>query len=224
MRIKKLQLVGFKSSMERTVLDLPAGITGVVGPNGCGKSNIVDAIRWALGEQSAQHLRGVIMEDVIFKGTERYGPLSYAEAILTLDNEEPLPAVAEERLNPGQGKAEPRGQAGDGHEQGPEADEPSILEIIGDAPEIEITRRLHRSGESEYLINGRVCRLRDIKELFLGTGVGSKAYSIIEQGRVDVLLQSNPAERRMFWITCTTSLARPSTASSGVTDVVTAAK
>lgn len=198
MRIKKLQLVGFKSSMERTVLDLPAGITGVVGPNGCGKSNIVDAIRWALGEQSAQHLRGVIMEDVIFKGTERYGPLSYAEAILTLDNEEPLPAVAEERLNPGQGKAEPRGQASDGHEQGPEADEPSILEIIGDAPEIEITRRLHRSGESEYLINGRVCRLRDIKELFLGTGVGSKAYSIIEQGRVGQIVGAKPEDLRLF--------------------------
>ncbi len=189
MRIKKLQLIGFKSSMERTVLELPPGITGVVGPNGCGKSNIVDAIRWTLGEQSAKNLRGDTMGDVIFAGNERYGPLGYAEASLTLDNEEPLPAVTEERLE--------AGLAGDPEQPG-EDQGPSILEIIGDAPEIEVTRRLHRSGESEYLINGRPCRLRDIKELFLGTGVGSKAYSIIEQGRVGQIVGAKPEDLRLF--------------------------
>ena len=140
MRIKRLQLVGFKSCMERTTLDFPSGITGIVGPNGCGKSNIVDALRWVLGEQSAKHLRGSIMEDVIFAGNDRFSPLGMAEVTITLDNEGPLPSIA-----------------ADSEELG---GEPSpIVALLKEAAEIEVARRLYRSGESEYLINGRPCRL-----------------------------------------------------------------
>src|SRR5262245_39038676 len=162
--------------MERTVLEFPRGITGVVGPNGCGKSNIVDALRWVLGEQSARHLRGQTMEDVIFAGNERFGPLGAAEVTIVFDNEERLPHVVEEDPD----------------------DEPSIAHALRDVPAIQVTRRLFRSGESEYLINGRQCRLRDITELFLGTGVGTKAYSIIEQGRVGQIVGAKPEELRLF--------------------------
>ena len=179
MRIKRLQLAGFKSCMERTTLDFPRGITGIVGPNGCGKSNIVDALRWVLGEQSAKHLRGAVMEDVIFAGNDRFAPLGMAEVTITLDNEGPLPTIA-----------------ADSEEIG---GEPSpIVALLKEASEIEVTRRLFRSGESEYLINGRPCRLRDITELFLGTGVGTKAYSIIEQGRVGQIVNAKPEELRLF--------------------------
>ncbi|MFP6626496.1 MAG: chromosome segregation protein SMC [Deltaproteobacteria bacterium] len=184
MKIKRLQLTGFKSCMDRTVLEFPAGITGIVGPNGCGKSNIVDALRWVLGEQSAKHLRGQVMEDVICVGNQRHGPLGMAEVSLTFDNEGPLPAVGT-----------PEGMDGT---EGAEAEVPEIIDAIAGAPEIEVTRRLYRSGESEYLINGRVCRLRDVTELFLGTGVGSKAYSIIEQGRVGEIVGARPEELRLF--------------------------
>ena len=176
MRIKRLQLVGFKSCMERAVLEFPRGITGVVGPNGCGKSNIVDALRWVLGEQSARHLRGQTMEDVIFAGNERYGALGGAEVSIVFDNEEGLPHL---------------------DASAPE-DEPTIAAALRDAPEIEVTRRLFRSGESEYAINGRSCRLRDITELFLGTGVGTKAYSIVEQGRVGQIVGAKPEELRLY--------------------------
>jgi len=177
-RIKRLQLIGFKSCMESTVLDFPRGVTGIVGPNGCGKSNIVDALRWVLGEQSAKHLRGQSMDDVIFAGNERYAPLGFAEVSITLDTDGALPTIAEP-------------ESGDEHAS-------AILAALKDAPEIEVTRRLFRSGESEYLINGRACRLRDITELFLGTGVGTKAYSIIEQGRVGQIVNAKPDEIRLF--------------------------
>jgi chromosome segregation protein len=163
--------------MDRTVLDFPRGITGVVGPNGCGKSNIVDALRWVLGEQSAKHLRGQTMEDVIFAGNERFGPLGAAEVTITLDNDGSL--------------------VGADDVEDPE-DEASVVRALKDVPEIEVTRRLFRSGESEYLINGRPCRLRDITELFLGTGVGTKAYSIIEQGRVGQIVGAKPEDLRLF--------------------------
>jgi len=175
-RIKRLQLHGFKSCKDRAILDFPHGITGIVGPNGCGKSNIVDALRWVLGEQSAKHLRGESMEDVIFAGNERHGPLGVAEVTITFDNEEQLPHIQESDSE----------------------DEPSIAASLRTAPEIEITRRLFRSGESEYLMNGRPCRLRDITELFLGTGVGTKAYSIIEQGRVGQIVGAKPEELRLY--------------------------
>ncbi len=176
MRIKRLEIVGFKSCKDRAVLDFPRGVTGVVGPNGCGKSNIVDALRWVLGEQSAKHLRGQSMEDVIFAGNDRYGPLGVAEVTITFDNDGKLPHIQEDDPS----------------------DEPSVAAVLRETPEIEITRRLFRSGESEYLINGRSCRLRDITELFLGTGVGTKAYSIIEQGRVGVIVGAKPEEIRLF--------------------------
>jgi chromosome segregation protein len=165
--------------MERTTLDFPRGITGIVGPNGCGKSNIVDALRWVLGEQSAKHLRGAVMEDVIFAGNDRFAPLGMAEVTITLDNEGPLPSIAAATEEIG-GEPSP------------------VVALLKEASEIEVTRRLYRSGESEYLINGRPCRLRDITELFLGTGVGTKAYSIIEQGRVGQIVNAKPEELRLF--------------------------
>ncbi|HEX9145419.1 MAG TPA: AAA family ATPase, partial [Candidatus Binatia bacterium] len=161
MRLKRLEMLGFKSFAQKTVVGLPTGITAVVGPNGCGKSNIVDALRWAMGEQSARHLRGHQMEDVVFNGSDSLPATGMAEVSLTFDNED------------GRGPAE-----------------------YGSFSEIMVTRRLFRSGESEYAINKIPCRLKDVVELFLGTGVGSKAYSIVEQGRVDELVNSKPEERR----------------------------
>ena len=175
MRIKQLELVGFKSFPQRTVLDFPSGVTGVVGPNGCGKSNIVDAIRWVLGEQSPKHLRGDVMEAVIFNGNEKLSPLGMAEVSLTFDNDRPLEPPTDLDL------------------------EVSTLPAhIRELPEITITRRYFRSGEAEYLINRMPCRLKDITELFLGTGVGSKAYATIEQGRVEQLINAKPEDRRLF--------------------------
>ncbi len=168
MRIKRLEICGFKSFVDRTVLTFSDPITGVVGPNGCGKSNIVDAIRWVMGEQSAKHLRGRAMEDVIFGGSESRGPAGMAEVSITFDTRSLAGDVA-----PG---GVPWGAAG-----------PS---------DVVVTRRLYRGGESEYLLGGVPCRLRDIVEFFLGTGVGSKAYAIIEQGRIGFIVSSRPEERR----------------------------
>src|SRR5438094_2682273 len=179
MRIKQIELNGFKSFMERTVLELPAGVTAVVGPNGCGKSNIVDAIRWVLGEQSPRHLRGEAMEDVIFTGNTENGPLGMAEVALLLEREEADFA-----------RGEPDGEG--------EAAADGLPPELARASEILVSRRYFRSGESEYAINRAPCRLKDITELFLGTGVGTKAYAIIEQGRVDQLVNAKPEELRLF--------------------------
>src|SRR3954464_2585466 len=168
MRIKRLEICGFKSFVDRTVLTFPDPITSVVGPNGCGKSNIVDAIRWVMGEQSAKHLRGRAMDDVIFAGSESRGPAGLAEVSLTFDA----------RAMPGD--AEAGGVAWGA--AGPE--------------EVVVTRRLYRGGESEYLLGGVPCRLRDIVDFFLGTGVGTKAYAIIEQGRIGFIVSSRPEDRR----------------------------
>lgn len=163
MRIKKLELVGFKSFKDRTVIHFDAGITGVVGPNGCGKSNIVDALVWVMGEMSAKHLRGSSMEDVIFAGAEGYAPLGMCEVSLTLENDGgPFPV---KYLN---------------------------------HSEVMVTRRLHRSGESEYLVNKQPARLRDIHEIFMDTGAGSKGFSIIEQGAIGKIVTSKPEERRVL--------------------------
>jgi chromosome segregation protein len=158
-----LELAGFKSFADKTRFDFPEGITVIVGPNGSGKSNVVDAIKWVLGAQSAKSLRGNDMIDVIFKGSSASGrkPGNSAEATLVFDNKE-------KRLNV-------------------------------DANEVQVTRRVFRSGEGEYLINGQACRLKDIKDLFRGTGVGVDAYSLIEQGKVDRMLQASPKDRRVIF-------------------------
>ena len=161
MRLKRLEMTGFKSFAQRTVVEFNPGITAVVGPNGCGKSNIVDALRWAMGEQSPRHLRGQQMEDVIFNGSDSLPPTGMAEVSIIFDNEDGC----------------------------------SLTEY-STFSEIMVTRRLFRSGESEYAINKVNSRLKDVVELFLGTGVGSKAYSIVEQGKVDELVNSKPEERR----------------------------
>ena len=163
MRLKSLEMTGFKSFSERTLVDFTASITSVVGPNGCGKSNIVDALRWVMGEQSPRHLRGQQMEDVIFNGSESLPPTGMAEVSVVLDNED------------GRGPVE-----------------------YGSLSEIMITRRLFRSGESEYLVNKIPCRLKDITDLFLGTGVGNKAYSIVEQGRVEEIVNAKSEDRRLL--------------------------
>ncbi len=163
MKLKSLEVIGFKSFVDRLHLSFPEGITTIVGPNGCGKSNVVDAVLWAIGERSAKHLRGRLMEDVIFGGTDGRKPLGMAEVNLTFFNED--------------------GSAPKGYEQ---------------YSEITITRRLYRSGESEYLINKAPCRLRDITDLFLDTGIGVNGYSIVEQGRVEYLINANPQDRRFL--------------------------
>ncbi|MEZ6114396.1 MAG: chromosome segregation protein SMC [Pirellulaceae bacterium] len=161
--LKALEIAGFKSFADRTRFEFPPGITVVVGPNGSGKSNIVDAIKWVLGEQSAKSLRGKDMADVIFKGSGNSGRkmMNTAEATIIFDNSEGRLPV--------------------------------------DAPEVHVTRRVYRSGEGEYLINRQPCRLKDIRDMFRGTGVGTDAYSLIEQGKVDRMLQASPKDRRAMF-------------------------
>src|SRR5580698_9719038 len=166
MRLKKLIVQGFKSFADRTefVFDMP--ITGIVGPNGCGKSNVVDAFKWVLGEQSAKSLRGDAMMDVIFNGSGTRKPSGMAEVVLVFAN--------------------PKRQ-----------DDQRVLNL--DVDEVAVGRRLFRDGTSEYHLNNTVSRLKDIRELFLDTGVGVDAYSVIEQGRVAALLEANPEERRLIF-------------------------
>lgn len=158
MYLKTLEIQGFKSFADKTVFEFAQGVTGIVGPNGCGKSNVVDAIRWVLGETSAKALRGGEMADVIFNGTEKRKPLGMAEVTLTM-------ADCEESLKV-------------------------------DFNEVAITRRVFRDGRSEYRLNGTLCRLRDIHDLFMDTGIGRTAYSIMAQGQIDQILSSKPEERR----------------------------
>ncbi len=164
MRLLRLEISGFKSFCDKTVLNfVQDGISVVVGPNGCGKSNLVDAVRWALGEQSAKHLRGASMEDVIFNGSSVRQPVSMAQVTLVFSN--------------------------------PEHD---TIPKYAEFSEISVTRRLYRSGESQYILNKTACRLTDIRELFMDTGIGGKGYSIIEQGKIDQIVTSRPEERRAF--------------------------
>ncbi|GLB59388.1 chromosome segregation protein SMC [Cytobacillus sp. NCCP-133] len=161
MFLKRLDVVGFKSFAERITVDFVPGVTAVVGPNGSGKSNIIDAIRWVLGEQSAKSLRGAKMEDVIFAGSDSRKAQNFAEVTLTLDNgDQGLPI---------------------------------------DYSEVSVTRRVYRSGDSEYLINKQTCRLKDIVDLFMDSGLGREAFSIISQGRVEEILNSKAEERRTIF-------------------------
>ncbi|NLA92660.1 MAG: AAA family ATPase, partial [Spirochaetales bacterium] len=161
MFLKSLELYGFKSFADKTRLEFGEGITSLLGPNGCGKSNIVDAIKWVLGEQSTKTLRAGKMEDVIFNGTENRKALNVAEVSLVIGNE---------------GRQLPI-----------------------DHSEVEIRRRLYRSGESEFFINRNQVRLRDIRELFYDTGIGKSAYSILEQGKIDQILSNKPEDRRYIF-------------------------
>ncbi len=161
MLLTKLELMGFKTFADRTELEFCPGVTAVVGPNGTGKSNIADAVLWALGEQNIRNIRGVRLEDVIFAGSEKRKPLGMAEVSLTFDN--------------------------------------SCGTLPVEYSEVTITRRAYRSGESEYFINRHPCRLKDIYELFLDTGLGREAYSIISQGEVDAILSAKPEDRRFLF-------------------------
>ncbi len=166
MRLAKVTLAGFKSFADKTEIAFDAPVVGIVGPNGCGKSNIVDAIKWVLGEQSAKSLRGGAMMDVIFNGSANRKPSGMASVTLTFENT-------------------------------PGADGTRHLPL--DHDEVAVTRQLFRDGTSEYLVNSQRVRLRDVRELFMDTGIGTDAYSVIEQGKVDVLLQSNAVERRSIF-------------------------
>jgi len=161
MLFKRIRMSGFKSFADKVDFEFGPGVTCIVGPNGCGKSNVVDAVKWVLGEQSAKSLRGRQMVDMIFNGSSARRSASVAQIDLVFDNSDHLLAV--------------------------------------DREEVTVTRKLYRSGDSEYLLNNEAARLKDIREMFMDTGVGIEAYSIIEQGKVDVLLQSSPSERRMIF-------------------------
>lgn len=196
MRLAKLTLAGFKSFADKTEITFDKPVVGIVGPNGCGKSNVVDAIKWVLGEQSAKSLRGGAMMDVIFNGSSTRKPSGMASVTLTFDN--PILEVSDQGDQIDQ-RSEPV-DASDGDSENPKPEtrnpKPSRRALPLDVDQVAVTRQLYRDGTSEYLINNQRARLRDIRELFMDTGIGTDAYSIIEQGRVDVLLQANPAERR----------------------------
>ena len=251
LKLKRLQILGFKSFCDRTELKFHGeGIAAIIGPNGCGKSNIADAISWVLGEQSAKSLRGSRMEDVIFSGTRDRNPTGMAEVSLTLidpdvyagsDVNAPTEIDIQDDLPPEQDwdEAEVRAASAAATEQAVEAAQPGKVEEVessvpaqGEAAatssspsvtpgevsagpqvvlkirrrkfnqqqfhagEIAVTRRLFRSGDSEYLLNGKLCRLRDIQELFMGTGLGPESYALIEQGRIGQILSSRPTDRR----------------------------
>ena len=172
MRIRQIELFGFKSFRDHTRLSLNTGLNAVVGPNGCGKSNVADAIRWALGEQSVKHLRAKEMEDVIFCGNAKSPPLNIAEVVLTFEQTEASLPVASE--------------------------EDGLAAHVARLAEFTVKRQIFRSGESHYFINDAPARLRDVTELFLGSGVGPKAYAMIEQGRVSQIVNAKPEELRLF--------------------------
>ncbi len=173
MRLQRLEISGFKSFCDRAELSFDRGVTAIVGPNGCGKSNVADAIVWVLGEQSAKSLRGDRMEDVIFSGSDARKPNAAAEVRLQLAGVPIAPGALESS---------------------------TLVDEDGEPlmREVEVTRRLFRSGESEYLINGDLCRLRDVHDLLMDTGLGAKAYAIIEQGKIGMILSTRPADRRQL--------------------------
>jgi chromosome segregation protein len=226
MRLERIEIHGFKSFSDRSELAFDKGVTAIVGPNGCGKSNVADAITWVMGEQSAKSLRGERMEDVIFNGSDARKPTASAEVRLRFSGFLKTvtgPAFSEETGGAnghahGNGHGNGRGNghgnviavaapyvaAGvpggtrDGHRRPSLGHEEAEELIQSVAREVEVTRRLYRSGESEYLIDGQVCRLRDIHELLMDTGLGAKAYAIIEQGKIGLILSTRPTDRRQL--------------------------
>src|SRR5438045_6821744 len=158
MHLQSLELFGFKSFADKTLFNFHEGVTAIVGPNGCGKSNLLDAVKWVLGEQSAKSLRGGEMADVIFNGTDSRKPLSFAEVSLSFTD--------------------------------------CAAELNVDWHDVRVTRRVYRDGNSEYLLNKTQCRLKDIQNLFADTGVARAAYSMMEQGKIDMILSSRPEDRR----------------------------
>ena len=187
LKLKRVELYGFKSFCEKTEMRFNgSGIAAVVGPNGCGKSNLSDAISWVLGEQSAKSLRGTRMEDVIFAGTRERKPLGFASVTMALADPA-AHAASSEHLN---------GSAANGVNGSTPLQEQRGPAVRPHPSEITITRKLFRSGESEYLIDGRPARLRDIQDLFMGTGLGPESYAIIEQGRIGQILSNRPQDRR----------------------------
>lgn len=258
MRVTRLEIFGFKSFMDRLVLPLENGITGVVGPNGCGKSNVVDAIRWILGETRASSLRGGVLEDIIFNGTDKLRPLGLAEVTMTVrasganllaDIQSPLvdlDAVLQEALNEidsspatapeeraDAGTEEPKAEADETSEderpkltvisggldsntpgEVPEKQEPAEPDVsheevaqlalkqfpwLQQATEVQITRRLYRSGDSEFFINRIPCRLKDIKDFFRAVGIAARGYTLVAQGEVSRIVTSRPQERRLIF-------------------------
>ena len=225
MRLNTIQISGFKSFPERSELAFDGGVTAIVGPNGCGKSNVIDAISWALGEQSARSLRGERMEDIIFSGSDARRPTATAEVRIQLSQVTAALAVLGHEH---QTQVARSGDSGNGHrnsnangngataaaaEGQDSAVEPpdaiaaaSAIDLIEDecddgptiSRDVEVGRRLYRSGESEYLIDGQVCRLRDIQDLLMDSGVGIKAYAVIEQGKIGQILGARPMERRQL--------------------------
>src|SRR5713226_9677914 len=161
MHLQSLELFGFKSFADKTIFNFHQGVTAIVGPNGCGKSKLLDAVRWALGEQSAKSLRGDEMADVIFSGADTRKPLGFAEVSLTFSD--------------------------------------CATELGVDWHDVRVTRCVYRNGNSEYLLNKTLCRLRDIQNLFADTGVGRSAYSMMEQGKIDMILSSRPEDRRAIF-------------------------
>jgi chromosome segregation protein len=235
MRLERLEINGFKSFSDRSELAFDKGVTAIVGPNGCGKSNVADAITWVMGEQSAKSLRGDKMEDVIFGGSDARKPTAAAEVrlrfsgVLKTVSGPAFPgeeaAAHESSLADGNGNGNGNGcgaaafppPPGDGNGNGSRAsnadgiDRPDLHPVVAGfsrldaeaiiqsvAREVEVTRRLYRSGESEYLIDGQICRLRDVHDLLMDTGLGAKAYAIIEQGKIGLILSSRPTDRRQL--------------------------
>ncbi|MGH9666034.1 MAG: AAA family ATPase, partial [Bryobacteraceae bacterium] len=216
LRLKRVEIQGFKSFCDRSEMRFHGnGIAAVVGPNGCGKSNLSDAISWVLGEQSAKTLRGTRMEDVIFAGTRERKPLGAASVTLTLVDPAAAPPATIVKVSGSHTNGTNGTNGVNGHANGHGAPDAEIA-VVGmpengqvvnghgkrpqasasSSGEITITRRLYRSGESEYLINGRSARLRDIQDLFMGTGLGPESYAIIEQGRIGQILSNKPQDRR----------------------------
>lgn len=185
MRLSRLHISGFKSFADRAELSFDDGVTAIVGPNGCGKSNVVDAIAWVLGEQSAKSLRGERMEDIMFSGSDGRKPTGSAEVRLRLAN------VAQAAML---SATEAAGAVREGVDADPAIGANGRLPLV--TRDVEIGRRLYRSGESEYLIDGEVCRLRDVHDLLMDSGLGVKAYAVIEQGKIGQILSSRPTERR----------------------------